>query len=530
MAESARRLYLIGCGPNDARAGTLDELGFKAYNLARLARLGAPVPPAFVLDTNWCRAFRAAGGALPDGTRTELAAALAQLEAASGLGFGSARRPLIVAVRSGAPVSMPGMLETVLNVGLCDATVPGLVRLTGNPRLVWDSYRRLIEAYAEIVAMLAPAPFAALRQAALAQAEARTLAEVDFRGLRALVERELETYAALAGEPFPQVPLAQLEAAVVAVWRSWDGDKARWYRGAHAIDAALGTAVTVQRMVFGNAGGTSGAGVGFTRDPSTGAAALYLDYAPNAQGEDVVAGRTALGSDPAAEIAAPIREELVELAQLLEHEFRDAQEFEFTVENGELYVLQTRDAKRTPLAALEIAVALGEAGLLSPAQARARVAALDPERLASVELAAPADPLATGVPASVGVASGAAVFDPARALERARRGEPVVLLREDVTTADIAALEAAVGLVAARGARTAHAAVVARQLGKACIVGCQALTIDPGQRAAWFGTERIAEGELLTIDAGSGRVYRGSLPVVRRRPEALWRRLAALGA
>ena len=531
MSDATRRVALIACGPKDAPRSPVGELGFKAYNLARLARLGVPVPPAFVFGTGWCRAFQAAGGALPADTTAELVAALRHVEAASGLTFGSVRRPLLVAVRSGAPVSMPGMMETVLNVGLTEATVPGLLRLTGNPHLVWDSYRRLIESYAEVVAGLPAEPFAAARREAVTTAGVAGLADLDFRELRSLAGRELELYSAAAGRPFPQTPLEQLGGAVAAVLRSWDGPKARWYRASHRIDDALGTAVTVQRMVFGNAGATSGAGVGFTRDPATGAAQLYVDYAANAQGEDVVAGRTALqGGTGAERLPEAARDELVELAGLLEHEFRDAQEFEFTIENGELFVLQTREAKRTPLAALEIAVALAESGLVSGAEARARVAKLDPESLWIVELdSSAAPPLATGVAASVGVASGAAVFDPARALERAGGGEAVILLREEVATGDIAALEAAAGLVAARGARTAHAAVVARQLGKACIVGCTGLEIDAGGRSGRLGERRLVEGEPLTIDAGSGRIYAGRLPVVRRRPDALLARLEALG-
>ncbi len=530
MHDAGDPLYLIGCGPGDATPGPVAELGFKAYNLARLAHLGVAVPPAFVLGTGWCRAFQARGGALPEGARSDLVAALRHVETASGLSFGSARRPLLVSVRSGAPVSMPGMMDTVLNVGLCEATVPGLLRLTGNPRLVWDSYRRLIECYAETVAGLSTEPFAAARHSAVAAAGVATLQELDFRALRALAGRELELYATAAGQAFPQAPLEQLEQAVTAVLRSWDGAKARWYRAAHGIDGALGTAVTVQRMVFGNAGGTSGAGVGFTRDPATGAAELYVDYAANAQGEDIVAGRAALaaGAGPLPELLA---DDLAELAQLLEHEFRDVQEFEFTVENGALFVLQTRDAKRTPLAALTIAVALAEAGIVTPAEARARLAGLDVDHVETVEVegASSIVPLATGVAASIGVASGIAVFDPARAIERAQAGVAVILLRAEVATGDIAALESAVGLVAARGARTSHAAVVARQLGKPCIVGCTALEIDADQRAGRLGARRIGEGEPLTMDAASGHIYAGILPVVRRRPEHLLGRLAALG-
>ena len=533
MADKAPVVHLIGCGADEGPPGAVAELGFKAHNLARLARLGVQVPPAFVLGTGWCRTCLAQGGQLPDGARLQLAAALKRLEAASGLGFGSGRRPLLVSVRSGAPVSMPGMMETVLNVGLGDGTLSGLLRLSGNPRLVWDSYRRLIESYAEIVAGLPGAPFETARREALATASVIVPAELDFRALRALAQRELELYAAGAGQPFPQSPVEQLEQAVAAVFRSWDATKARWYREAHRIDHGLGTAVTVQRMVFGNAGGTSGAGVGFTRNPATGAAELYVDFAPNAQGEDVVSGRTGLaGSAATRNLPAPIREELVELASLLEHEFRDAQEFEFTIENGELFVLQTREAKRTPLAALRVAVELAEAGLVTPAEARARVATLDPGRLEFVELAGACaiEPLAAGIGASIGVAAGAAVFDPDRAIDRARAGEAVVLVREDVATSDIAALEATAGLLAARGARTSHAAVIARQLGKTCIVGCMGLTIDADSRGARFGARHIAEGEMLTLDAASGCVYPGSLPVVSRPPDELLGRLNALGA
>lgn len=528
----ALRLYLIGCGPGSHAPGPVAEMGFKAYNLARLARLGVAVPAAFVLGTSWCREFQARGEQLPQGMHEQLSAALRQLEATSGLGFGSTRRPLLVSVRSGAPVSMPGMLETVLNVGLCESTLAGFLRLCGNPRLVWDSYRRLIECYGEIVAQLDGAPFAAARQEALASAGVATIGELDFRALRALAQRELELYEAGADHPFPQSPMEQLERAIAAVFRSWNGAKARFYREAHGIDAALGTAVTVQRMVFGNGGGTSGAGVGFTRNPASGEAELYLDYAPNAQGEDVVSGRTQLARDSAQRLPGHIGEELGELVTLLEHEFRDAQEFEFTVENNELFVLQTRDAKRTPLAALRIAVELAESGLLPAPQARQRVAMLPQDQLETMELvgAQSAEVLALGVPASIGIASGVAVCDTARAIERARGGQAVILVREDVATSDISALEVSAGLLTARGARTAHAAVLARQLGKVCIVGCASLEIEPGERALRFGSRRVAEGEMLTLDAASGRVYAGYLPVVRHRADDLMDRLAKLPA
>jgi len=526
-------VHLIACGPEGLARPGVRLLGFKAYNLARIARLGVPVPPAFVLGTDWCNAYHALGGHLPAHTREQVLIALRQLESASGSGFGSGRRPLLVSVRSGAPVSMPGMLETVLNVGLCEATVPGLLRLCGNPRLVWDSYRRLIECYAEVVANLDHRPFAEARQSAVSSAGVADVGQLDFRALRALARRELEIYADAAGREFPQSPIDQLEEALGAVFRSWNGAKAQVYREMHGIDASLGTAAIVQRMVFGNGGATSGAGVGFTRNPASGSAELYVDYLQNAQGEDVVSGRTPM--DPRVtldRLPAHVDVELAELATLLEHEFHDAQEFEFTVENGELYVLQTRDAKRTPLAELRIAVELAEAGLLGSAEARQRVARLSPDQLEFTCLAR-ADhdvPLATGVPASVGVASGVAVCDPERAQQRVRAGQSVILVRNDVATNDIAALESASGLLAVHGARTAHAAVVARQLGKPCVVSCADLSIDSDRRTLCFGRRRVAEGDVITLDADTGNVYAGALALARKRPDALLKRLDALPA
>lgn len=529
-ATRPRRLYLIGCGPESPADATVAELGFKAFNLARIERLGVPVPEAFVLGTSWCREFLALGGRLPEGTRPQLMAALAQLESKTGFSFGGARRPLLVSVRSGAPVSMPGMLETVLNVGLCSETIPGFLRLSGSPRLVFDAYRRLIECYAEVVARLETWPFAEARREALENAGVVHMNELDFRALRDLAQRYLELYEAAAGGPFPQSPIEQLEGAIAAVFRSWQGAKARYYREAHGIDDNLGTAACVQRMVFGNAGGTSGAGVGFTRDPATGEQALYFDYVANAQGDDVVSGRTGVDRYEAERLPAAILEELTELSRLLEREFRDAQEFEFTVQDGQLFMLQTREAKRTPLAALRIAVELAEAGLLSAAEARERVASLKPEQLETVSLkdAQSVQPLATGISASVGVATGAAVCDAQRAIARAAAGEAVILVREDLTTVDIQALEVAAGVLATRGARTAHAAVVARQLGKVCIVGCTGLEVRTDQGEMRFGAARIAEGTELTLDAQSGRVYQGRIPVVRSRPEDLLARLAKL--
>ena len=528
MDRDTRQVYLIGCGPDGSALGPAAAMGFKAFNLARMAQLGIAVPAAFVLGTSYCREFLGAGGTLSDEARDQIQSCVRRLEAASGLGLGSARRPLLLSVRSGAPVSMPGMMDTVLNVGLCDSTLPGLLRLTGNPRLAWDSYRRLVHGFAEVVEGARAEPFAAAAREELQLGGTDRLDRLDFRSLRSLATRFLDIYAEVVGRPFPQSPAEQLDAAVAAVFRSWNSAKAVAYRRANDISGELGTAVTVQQMVFGNAGGSSGAGVAFTRDPATGENSLYLDFAFNAQGEDVVSGRTALehGQDLARRLPQ-VHGELLALKEQLEAEFRDAQELEFTVQDGRLYLLQTRAAKRTPLAALRIAVEQLEAGLLSPAEAARNLAGLDPARIEIERVAGTGGdvPLARGVAASIGVASGRIAMDPARAVELARDGGPVLLLREDIATSDIVAIQAAAGILTTRGGRTSHAAVVARQLGKACIVGCTELSVGPNERTCSIAGRTLHEGDELCLDANTGAVFAGAPRITRERPTDLLQRL-----
>jgi len=532
MNSDARQVFLIGCGSNASALGPVEAMGFKAYNLARMAALGITVPAAFVLGTQHGREFLGHGRRLTEQTRAEIRVCTRQLEEASGLSLASPRRPLLLSVRSGAPVSMPGMLDTVLNVGLCDATLPGLLRLTGNPRLAWDSYRRLVQSFAEVVRGAEPGPFAAATREELQRRGAEGLERLDFRGLRALTTRLLDVYAEVVGEPFPQSPADQLDAAVAAVFGSWDSEKAVTYRRANGIADDLGTAVTVQRMVFGNAGGNSGAGVGFTRDPATGENSLYLDFAFNAQGEDIVSGRTALEHDADLARRLPsVYRDLVSLKEQLEHEFRDAQEFEFTVHDGRLFVLQTRSAKRTALAALRIAVEQLESALLSPEEAARHLAGVDVAGIEVVRVAGSGGelPLARGIAASIGVVSGRIAMVPARAVALAGAGEPVLLVRDDIATSDIAAIQVAAGILTARGGRTSHAAVVARQLGKACIVGCADLRIEPGERSCSIGSHWFHEGDSLCLDANTGAVYAGEPRITRERPtdllDRLWRHL-----
>lgn len=523
-----REIVPIRYGAPGPREPEVATLGFKGLNLWRMARLGLPVPQAFVIGTGHCRDYLQAPGALPPGLEAALATQLNGLELATGLRFGSARKPLLVSVRSGAPESMPGMMETVLNVGLTDATVPGLLRLTGNPRLVWDSYRRLIQSFAEVVRGCSPAPFDESLRLQLRRADAASARELDFHALKEAAQAALGIYESQTGSPFPQKPAEQLAAAIEAVFASWNSDRAREYRRLKQIDDNAGTAVTVQRMVYGNAGGTSGSGVGFTRDPSTGAPAPYLDFLFNAQGEDVVSGRQQ--AQDAAALAALLpdaAEELARVAQVLEHEFRDVQEFEFTLQDGRLYLLQTRTAKRTAWATLRSTVDLVDEGLIDPSIALQRLAGIELDRLEHLRVDTAAAPLAQGVPAGIGVASGVIALDAAAARRLKAGGAQVLLVRDHPSTEDIAGIAIADGLLTASGGRTSHAAVVARQLDKVCVVGCEALSIDASRRRCRLGDLELAEGDAISLDGGSGAVYAGNVPVVRETPQALLQRVAA---
>ena len=518
----ALAVHVIGAGAGLPPGGA-NAVGGKAWNLARLADAGLPVPPAFVLPTSWCRALR-------DGTADDAAVAaaldegIARLEAATGLGFGSARRPLLVSVRSGAAVSMPGMLETVLDVGLNAAAVEGLLRLTGNPRLAWDCWRRLVQGYAEVVQGL-PGAFDDMVAAALAQGEVESERDLDHRVLRGLALAMLERFRGLAGRPFPSDPRAQLLAAALAVFRSWDAPKAATYRRLNGLDDDAGTAVTVQAMVFGNAGGNSGAGVGFTRDPTTGVRGLYVDFVFNGQGEDVVAGRRATDGGARLQRMLPgVYGQLEAMCHTLEGLFGDAQDFEFTLQSGVLWLLQTRRAKRTPWAALRIAVDLVEEGLLSPAEARHLLDGVDLATVVRTRFADPGPVLARAQVAGVGVASGRIALDSAAAARLAVTG-PVILVRQETVTEDIAGLASAAGILTATGGRTSHAAVVARQLGRVCLVACPALAIDLVRRTCRIGGQAFAEGDPISLDGNEGSVHAGMQAVVAESPA---RELAAI--
>ncbi|MBP8190764.1 MAG: pyruvate, phosphate dikinase [Aquabacterium sp.] len=527
-------LYFIGCGSPEQRASqqetaTAQNMGFKAYNLLRMADLGLPVPAAFVLGTAWCA----------DEVHREQAChidtwgpGLSALQSRLGQTLGDPRRPLLLSVRSGAPVSMPGMMETLLNIGLCDATVPGFLRQTGNPRLVWDSYRRLVATYGEVVAGLDARVFESETEAVAAGRDERSL---DFADLRDLTHRYLAVYEQHAGCLFPQDPHQQLAQAIQAVMASWQSAKACEYRRVNHLSDSIGTAVTVQTMVFGNAGGRSGAGVGFTRDPATGEPRLWVDFLFNAQGEDVVSGRrSAHGSDELASVLPATWQALQSATQQLEHALTDMQDIEFTVQEGQLYMLQTRNGKRTPQAAARIALDMWDEGLITPEVALDRTAGLDADALISSRIVSPEgqplNPLAHAATACNGVAIGEIVLDTERAKARQAQGAACILVRRDAETSDIAALEAAQGLLTQRGARTSHAAVVARQLGKVCLVGCGEMHVDETQRIIRFGETVLHEGDTITLDGNEGAIYQGAVRTVQDVPEEILARLSRLSA
>lgn len=503
---------------------TKEIVGSKAYNLMRMARRGLPVPPGFVFGTDLCRDYLDRGAAAFSGLDEVLERELGRLGSVTGRRFGDPKRPLLVSVRSGAVVSMPGMMETVLNVGLTETTSRGLIRLTGNPRLAPDCQRRFIQQFAEVVDGVKATHFEEILDARLIELELAGANELDSQTLAELVKANREAFAELVGQPFPSSPLVQLKASVEAVVKSWMSERAQQYRKMNKIPESTGTASIVQQMVFGNAGPTSGSGVGFTRNPSDGSKALYVDFLANAQGEDVVAGRlNALGMEELERRMPEAHRQLTSISDELEQEFGDMQDFEFTVEEGRLYMLQARSGKRTPLAALRIATDLVKEGKITPKTALASIKGINLESIEAVELTPPAGrkPLATAIPASSGVAIGVAVFDPARIATYSQKGKPVLLMRERTETSDIRALAEAHALVTARGARTSHAAVVARQLGKVCLVGCQSLAIDESRGRYALGGVEIKEGDTLTVDGTTGAIFLGAIPVTHTKPTEL---------
>ncbi len=514
---------------SDARQKDKTIVGGKGANLAEMASIGLPVPPGFTITTEECVRYLSEGADFSDALRADVANALQHIEDTVGKRFGDAADPLLVSVRSGARVSMPGMMDTVLNLGLNDATVEGLAATSGDPRFAWDSYRRFIQMYADVVLGLDHGLFE----------EALEIAKED-QGFYADTEMECEDWQALVaqykqiaedelGHPFPQDVHEQLWGAIRAVFDSWDSDRAKVYRRLNDIPGDWGTAVNVQAMVFGNMGDTSATGVAFTRDPATGERAYYGEYLINAQGEDVVAGirtpqyltraaREAAGAKPLSmEEAMPeAYAELARVFDLLERHYRDMQDIEFTVERGHLWMLQTRSGKRTAKAALKMAVDMVGEGLIDEETAIRRVdpMALDQLLHPTLDPDAPRDVLASGLPASPGAASGKIVLDADTAEQWSQRGEKVVLVRVETSPEDIHGMHAAQGILTARGGMTSHAAVVARGMGRPCVSGAGGVSIDVKARTLRIGARALREGDTITLDGSTGQVMAGEVATI----------------
>ena len=495
--------------------GGRELLGGKGIGLAEMTQLGVPVPAGFTITTDACRAYMAAGSELPDGLEDEVDEHLARLEEKTGKRFGDPADPLLVSVRSGAAVSMPGMMDTILNLGLNDDAVKGLAERTGNPRFANDSYRRLIQMYGEVVDGIPDHLFEDSLTRLKNERGASQDVDLSAEDLAELVETYKASYERETGAQFPQDARDQLTRAVRGVFDSWETPRAQVYRRAHHIPDDLGTAVNVVQMVFGNKGEQSGTGVAFTRDPSTGEAGLYGEFLVDAQGEDVVAGIRTPEHLAEMEKALPEAfEQLTETMRRLEEHYRDVQDIEFTVEDGRLYLLQTRSAKRTAAAALKSAVDMVEEGLISREDAVARIDSgqLDQLLHPMIDPTASVDVIAQGLNASPGAASGKIVFDADTAVERGTSGDDVILVRWETTPDDIHGMIAAKGILTAHGGMTSHAAVVARGMGKPCVAGCEALSVDVAAKKASLNGHDLGEGDLLTIDGGTGRVILGSVP------------------
>jgi pyruvate,orthophosphate dikinase len=519
-------VYSFGAGHNEGRADMRNLLGGKGANLAEMASIGLPVPPGFTITTEVCTHYYANGNQYPPDLAAQVKAALARVEQAVGLKFGDTEKPLLVSVRSGARVSMPGMMDTVLNLGLNDATVEGLARASGDPRFAWDSYRRFIQMFGGVVLGVDHHRFEEIIEAVKLDRGVIEDTALTAEDWQEVIAGYKEAVQEATGAPFPQEPEAQLWAAIGAVFGSWMNQRAITYRKLHDIPAEWGTAVNVQAMVFGNMGEDCATGVCFTRDPSTGENVFYGEYLVNAQGEDVVAGirtpqpmskaRAKPGEKPMEEVMPAAYAELVRVREVLEKHYKDMQDIEFTVQQNKLYMLQTRNGKRTAAASLKIAVDMCREGLIDEREAIKRVApgSLDQLLHPTLDPKAPRRLLSKGLPASPGAASGVVVFSADEAELRAREGESVILVRIETSPEDIHGMHAARGILTTRGGMTSHAAVVARGMGRPCVAGAGGITVDYTAQALSAGGHIIRAGETITIDGATGEVFVGSVAMI----------------
>ena len=535
MGDTAQQMskekwvYSFGGGSADGNTSMKNLLGGKGANLAEMARLGLPVPPGFTITTAVCTAYYDNGETYPGGLDAEVDAALKAVEAESGKTFGDADNPLLVSVRSGARASMPGMMDTVLNLGLSEVTVQGLAKKAGE-RFAYDSYRRFIQMYSNVVLGVKHDVFEHILDDYKERQDYQLDTEMTADDWKEIIVQYKAAVKKQLGKPFPDDPREQLWGAITAVFGSWMNDRAILYRKLNDIPAEWGTAVNVQSMVFGNMGDTSATGVAFTRDPSTGEKTFYGEFLINAQGEDVVAGiRTpapisrsradALGSDeaPLEEAMPKVYEELVAVADTLEAHYRDMQDIEFTVEDNKLYMLQTRNGKRTAAAALKIAVDMAGEGLINEEEAVLRLMPGQLDQLLHPTIAPDAkrDVIVKGLPASPGAAVGKVVFDSDEAAELAEKGEDVILMRVETSPEDIHGMHAARAIVTSRGGMTSHAAVVARGMGRPCVCGAGTLQIDPAKGVFRSGGREFKKGDVVTIDGAEGEVLVGAIDMVQ---------------
>lgn len=511
----AKWVYLFEEGSADMR----NLLGGKGANLAEMTNLGLPIPQGFTVTTQACTDYYEKGREISEEIQTQIFEALAKLEAKQGKTFGDTQNPLLVSVRSGARASMPGMMDTILNLGLNDMAVEGFAQKTGNPRFAYDSYRRFIQMFSDVVMEVPKSHFERVLDELKESKGAKYDTDLTAEDLKEVIRRFKEIYKEKMGEDFPQEPRTQLMEAVKAVFRSWDNERAIIYRRMNDIPGDWGTAVNVQAMVFGNMGPTSGTGVAFTRNPSTGARGIYGEYLINAQGEDVVAGiRTPQPITRLEEDMPACYQQFMEIANKLEKHYRDMQDMEFTIEDGRLFFLQTRSGKRTAQAALQIACDLVDEGLITREEAVLRIEAKSLDQLLHPmfddKALKAAEPIGQALPASPGAAAGKVYFTALEAKEARERGERVILVRLETSPEDIEGMNAAQGILTVRGGMTSHAAVVARGMGTACVSGCGEIAINEEEKVFELGHHIFHEGDFISLDGSTGKIYAGDIPTV----------------
>ena len=514
-SKTKKFVYFFGNGKAEGHGTMKDVLGGKGAGLAEMTNAGVPVPPGFTICTETCRIYYESGKKVPASIDKEMQTHLARLEKALGKKFGSRNNPLLVSVRSGAKFSMPGMMDTILNLGLNDETIKGLIASTNNERFAWDSYRRFIQMYGNVVLDMGKEIFDRLLDKEKEAKHVKLDTELSANDLKELVEKFKKLIKDKSGKEFPQDVMAQLRGARDAVFRSWMNDRAIYYRKQNDIPANIGTAVNVQSMVFGNMGDDSGTGVGFTRNPATGEKKFYGEYLLNAQGEDVVAGiRTPLPITHLEKDMPKVFKQLYDTTKKLEKHYRDIQDFEFTIENGKLFMLQTRTGKRTAAAAVKIAIDLVNEKLITKEEALLRVEPIQLDQLLHpvFDVKAKKDVITKGLPASPGAASGQAVFTADEAVKWKESGKKVILVRLETSPDDIHGMDAAEGILTARGGMTSHAAVVARGMGKTCVAGCESIRVDEHGKKFTAGGRTINQGDWISLNGSTGEVILGKVP------------------